>query len=357
MADNRSRLTWKGLFRDVDNTVNFYSTRDEVVANGGVSVTTNGVAAYLPRELPFEHHGYGQDAEWVTANFTNATEILSVAYPRWVDAQVGTSLTNGLYKLAVTVADDPPETTLISVGDLSVAVTTAGEYVFLLEKGPDYDFAVFPPSSNVTISAVDDIVATRGGFVETALPARSGDEGTWTPAGGNFQTDYAPGMGYARLWWLPWLCGSPDVTHIDANAGAVEFHANLVDYRREQPVFQWTASEGLAVASPNSQTTQVAADGAVAWARASMTVTASFGYDKSLVSYLYVSYGTESEPQVYCALSVQNVHFVNEGGRPERVYPVSARVPILLRISAAQLYFGFSGDRSVGGCSQWIPVD
>ena len=34
MTDERSRLTWKGLFRDVDNTVNFYSTRDEVVANG-----------------------------------------------------------------------------------------------------------------------------------------------------------------------------------------------------------------------------------------------------------------------------------------------------------------------------------
>ena len=33
-ADERSGLTWKGLFRDVDNTVNFYSTRDEVVANG-----------------------------------------------------------------------------------------------------------------------------------------------------------------------------------------------------------------------------------------------------------------------------------------------------------------------------------
>ena len=32
-GDKRSRLTWKGLFRDVDNTVNFYSTRDEVVAN------------------------------------------------------------------------------------------------------------------------------------------------------------------------------------------------------------------------------------------------------------------------------------------------------------------------------------
>ena len=34
VTDERSRLTWKGLFRDVDNTVNFYSTQDEVVANG-----------------------------------------------------------------------------------------------------------------------------------------------------------------------------------------------------------------------------------------------------------------------------------------------------------------------------------
>ena len=314
--------------RDTNNLV---TASIELFRDGGVCVTTNGVAAHLPRELPFEHHGFGQDDEWVAANFTNATEILAVGYPQWVDAQVGTGLTNGLYKLTVAVACDPPETTQISVGELSIAVTNAGEYVFLLEKGQAYDFAVFPPSSNVTISAVDDIAATRGaalrgGFVETALPARAGGEGTWTPDGGNFQTDYAPGMGYARLWWLPWLCGSPDIAHIDANAGAVEFHANLVDYRREQPMFHWTASDGLAVASPNSQTTQVSADCAVAWARASMTVTASFGYDRSLVSYLYVSYGTESEPQVSCALSVQNVHFINEGDRPERVYPVSVSI-------------------------------
>ena len=127
----------------------------------------------------------------MTANFTNATEILAVGYPQWVDAQVGTGLTNGLYKLTVAVADDPPETTLISVGDLSIAVTNAGEYVFLLEKGPDYDFAVFPPSSNVTISAVDDIVATRGVALRSF---GNGGDGTWTPDGGNFQTDYATGM-------------------------------------------------------------------------------------------------------------------------------------------------------------------
>ena len=33
-CDERRTLTWKGLFKDVDNTVNFYSSRDEVVANG-----------------------------------------------------------------------------------------------------------------------------------------------------------------------------------------------------------------------------------------------------------------------------------------------------------------------------------
>jgi len=53
-GDERSWLTWKGLFMDVDNTVNFYSTLDEVVANGGVCVTTNGVAVHLPRELSSE---------------------------------------------------------------------------------------------------------------------------------------------------------------------------------------------------------------------------------------------------------------------------------------------------------------
>ncbi len=32
--DERCKLTWRGLFKDVDNVVNFYSSKDEVVANG-----------------------------------------------------------------------------------------------------------------------------------------------------------------------------------------------------------------------------------------------------------------------------------------------------------------------------------
>lgn len=34
----RRKLTWKGRFKDVDNTVNFYSSQDEVVANGDDNV-------------------------------------------------------------------------------------------------------------------------------------------------------------------------------------------------------------------------------------------------------------------------------------------------------------------------------
>ena len=37
-GDPRRDFTWKGIFKDVDNTVNFYSTKDEVVANGNDEV-------------------------------------------------------------------------------------------------------------------------------------------------------------------------------------------------------------------------------------------------------------------------------------------------------------------------------
>ena len=316
---NSYRFVWTdaAIKRDTNKLV---SAALELFRNGDVSVSTNGVAAYLPRELPFQHDGFGQDDEWVTANFTNAMEILAVGYPQWVDAQVGEGLTNGLYKLSVTVADDPPETTLLTVGNLSVAVTNAGEYGFLLEKGPAYDLTVFPPSSNVTISAVDDVPTMRGAPMLRSFGGVDG--GQWVPDSGSFWTDYAAGMGYARLWWLPWLCGSPDVSHIDPMAGLVTFHADLFDYRGGAASFLWTGSEALTIASPNSQTTAVAADLAD-WRLASLSVTATFGADRSLTSYLYVSYGTNDSPQVSCSLSVQGVHFINEGDRPERVYPVS----------------------------------
>ena len=48
-----------------------FEGRIELSRNGDVAVTTNGVSEFYPRELPFEHEGYGQDGEWVEANFAN----------------------------------------------------------------------------------------------------------------------------------------------------------------------------------------------------------------------------------------------------------------------------------------------
>ena len=36
--DERRNLTWNGVFKDMDNTINFYSSMDEVVANGNDEV-------------------------------------------------------------------------------------------------------------------------------------------------------------------------------------------------------------------------------------------------------------------------------------------------------------------------------
>ncbi len=128
----------------------------ELFRSGDVAITTNGVTELIPRVLPFPHDGFGQDDDWVSGNFTNAAEILSIGYPQWVDAQVGENLTNGLYKFTVTIPEVPPETVQLVVGDYSVAVTNAGEYVFLLEKGIRHQLHLFPYLDDVEYSCSDE---------------------------------------------------------------------------------------------------------------------------------------------------------------------------------------------------------
>jgi hypothetical protein len=69
--------------RNVDNLL---SGRIELYRNGDILVATNGVERIIPRVLPFEHAGYGQDEEWVLANFTNATRyFLHPSRTNWLD--------------------------------------------------------------------------------------------------------------------------------------------------------------------------------------------------------------------------------------------------------------------------------
>ena len=98
---NSYRFVWTDAAINRD-TNNLFSAALELFRNGDWCVTTNGTARWGQRALPFPHNGFGQDDEWVAANFTNATEILAVGYQQWVDAQVGEGLTNGLYKFTAT---------------------------------------------------------------------------------------------------------------------------------------------------------------------------------------------------------------------------------------------------------------
>lgn len=102
-------------------------------------VMLDGVTSAEARELPFAHYGWGQDDEWVGHYFSNEVAEISSAggYTNWVDS-IALTPGNGFYKLTVTLSNAPPETVNLAVGEYSVAVTNAGDYVFLLEKAVRY---------------------------------------------------------------------------------------------------------------------------------------------------------------------------------------------------------------------------
>ncbi len=297
-----------------------FDGRIELFRNGDVSVTTNGVAAVLPRELPFSHDGFGQDAEWVTANFTNSAEILAVGYPQWVDAQVGEGLTNGLYKLSVTVADDPPETTFLSVGDLSVAVTNAGEYVFLLGKCVNYPLSVFPETAtNFVYTAVDDIPSLR------SLPMRGMrgvlNDGRWTMDEGHLELvvpiyPLVPFSPSAHIVWTPDLSVSPENWQPSELNDSETFAAILSDVPWfVSPTFSWNTSDPsiVSISTPAAQSTQMTAHYPAAdTQQVSLSLEADVG-DCTLNSYYaHVSEGQNGGPGIGLTISLPEFIFVND---------------------------------------------
>ena len=284
------------------------NARIELFRNGDISITTNGVGRTIPRELPFAHDGFGQDAEWVSANFTNATEILSCGYAKWVDEQVGIGLTNGLYKLTVTVPETPLETTQLKVGDYSVAVTNAGEYVFLLEKGVEYSFGTVPFLESVEYSFVDDIDSLEGAEIRS-IKARNLDttQGVWTIDGG-VDISYPVRGSYGKILWLPLLRGWPDVGHLGSAEFPKTFDAMLLDYCGdiERVSYEWhSGCDNVKISSPNDASTLVSVDSMPRWSELKLSVTAKIA-GRELTSVLNGSYGFNQYPGVYCSIAMQN---------------------------------------------------
>ena len=322
---NSYRFVWNGaaINRDTNNLV---SAALELFRNGDVSVTTNGVAAYLPRVLPFPHNGFGQDDEWVTANFTNATEILAVGYPQWVDAQVGEGQTNGLYKFTATIPDDPPETVQLVVGDLSVAVTNAGEYVFLLEKGIEYSFGAGFHVPGIEYDIADDvpseplrILRSNGG---SAAPW------TWTVDGGWSILQEPTGLFNGIVLMMPVLQGTPDVAHLWPEDFPATFTAVLSDCASPESVtYEWTSDGDVwDIATPHQATTVVSPRSMPNYATGGLSVSATIRNRTLTSSLLGVSYGTNSFPSVGLSVCYPSVTFLNDDYRSDRVYPLDVVV-------------------------------
>src|SRR5574344_910953 len=249
-----------------------FSGRIELFRHGDVAIDANGSAALLPRTLPFAHDGFGQDAAWIEANFarlqalspslTNAAEILSVGYTNWVDGQVGIDLTNGLYKFTATFSAAPPEATLLTVGDYSVAVTNAGEYTVILGKGTEYEFETSPYDDTVEYRIQDDLLDEAEPMMLMSWWGGSESPGEWTVDGG-WKWLYYPMFGYpGRCSWMPTLQGSPDVPHIGPDDQDIVFEAILSDYvGSAEPTFTWNASsEGVHFTTPTAQSTGLTFD-------------------------------------------------------------------------------------------------
>ncbi|MBQ3746455.1 MAG: hypothetical protein II863_03480 [Kiritimatiellae bacterium] len=314
-TSNSYRFVWTdaAINRDTNNLVTAVL---ELFRNGDVTVTTNGAAAYLPRVLPFDHNGFGQDAEWVTANFTNAAEILSVGYPQWVDAQVGTGLTNGLYKLTVAVPDDPPETTQISVGNLSVAVTNAGEYVFLLKKCFDHPISVFPATAtNFMYSAVDNIAPRPLMFGMAGI-----NDGWWTTDRQGLKlvppmypmTLFTP---RSHVLWIPTLQVSPSTWQPSSLSDTETFAAIIGDIPRDVPsvAYRWNTSDSdvVSIATPTLPATQMTAHYPEADVQqVSLSLEVTIG-DCTLHSY-YVHSPDDDSAAASFTLSAPDVLFVND---------------------------------------------
>ena len=248
---------YNGLVNRETNSV--INGRIELRRSGDILVATNGVERFIPRQLPFEHNGFGQDNEWVAANFTNAEEILSVGYSEWVDDQVGVNLTNGLYKLTVTVPEKPLETTQLNVGDYSVAVTNSGEYVFLLEKGVNYPLSVFPKTAtNFLYAAVDDLEGNLQDCNQArfAFPEQYGE---WSEDVGDAVIIQPSRDANGSMLFKPILSVSPKRWNPSWQNRSCVFTAELKDVRRYIPrTYRWYSSGAdVDIKNPTGETTEI----------------------------------------------------------------------------------------------------
>ena len=306
---NSCRIVWQDFYANGDTNLP-RTVSAELFRNGDLAVGESGEVILVPREIPFPHDGFGQDDDWVRANFTNADEILSVGYADWVDGQVGVDLENGLYKFTAIFPDVPPEATRLWVGDKEVCVTNAGEYVFLLEKGVEYGFGTEPYDDAVEYTMQDDVAPSAPVFA--AWWWEDDTHGEWTVDGGWHWIDTPSVWGFGACLWMPKFQATPAMGHLGPGDSPRVFTAVLGDYAYAQNVrYHWSSTDpNVVISSPNARETEIGVDTMPLWRDSSVRVTAAFGTNV-FESVCRFNYGEHEYPQVRVVIAAPDAVLLN----------------------------------------------
>ena len=320
---NGSRLvTWENFVLGRASVVDYQlpstnyqlvSAQVELRTTGDFIVRSNEIEKVYHRIDDFDWDGDGirngidWNPYWYDGDFTGQEPW----WREYVDETVGTGLENGYYKLTATFPQAGFRRTVLTVGWEEIVVAEPGEYVFLLEKGEDYEFDIEPFSPDVSFEVVDDIPLVTSPLM---LSGAWGWWSNWTVDGGG-RVFVVPGFarpGYCC--WMPTFYGSPNVMHIGSGEGST-FEAVLDDYLYpEWASYEWSSDDGnIVIGSPYSRETHVWFYDMPSWRSSSLKVVAHIGTN-TLESILNFTYGRHSEPQVYPDLISPNV-VVKDGKR------------------------------------------
>ena len=306
------------------------SAQIELRANGDFIARSNEVETVYRYIDPFDNDGDGilddqdWDPRWWDGDYTGQPE----GWVEYVDEMVGTGLENGYYKLTATFPSGYFRRTVLSVGDERIIVADPGKYVFLLEKGNEYEIGLEPFVEGVEFDAVDDIPVADG-LMRSQMAPQGRWEGKWTRDEGRLYL--APPLMSVAGWimWTPKLCVSPDTWNPSVGDRSETFTAmffDRTDMMGEPTSYSWTSpNNSVDFGSPTRVTTlatwQMGAQDTIA---AHLIVSFGLLQLESTLAFEYVEEGEGSNPNVVCWMEeLPDTLFLNNDndlGNPEADY-------------------------------------
>ena len=245
----------------------------ELRSTGDFITRSNEVETVYRRIDDFDWDGDGilnwsdWNPYWYDGDYTGQEDW----WREYVDEMVGSGLENGYYKLTATFPQEGFRRTVLTVGWEEIVVAEPGEYVFLLEKGEDYEFDIEPFSPDVSFEVVDDIPILS--------PQMSSYWGwgwwmNWTIDGGslNFTVPSFNRPGYCC--WMPTFQATPPMSHLGPGDSPQTFTAVLTDYAYSQSVeYYWYSDDwNVDISDPYSEETDIDVCEMPRWRSSSLTV-------------------------------------------------------------------------------------